>query len=109
MATQTEVQSEAGGGYKLHREVSTIGLLFVCLGSVIGSGWLFGALTAVTVAGPAAVISWILGAVVMAILALVHAEVGSMYPVAGGSAATLTSLSGGSQGSRPGGSCGSAP
>jgi amino acid transporter len=66
--------------------VSTIGLLFVCLGSVIGSGWLFGALTAVTVAGPAAVISWVLGAVVMAILALVHAEVGSMYPVAGGSA-----------------------
>ena len=39
---------------------------------------MFGALTAV--------ISWVLGAVVMAILALVHAEVGSMYQVAGGSA-----------------------
>jgi len=66
--------------------VSTIGLLFVCLGSVIGSGWLFGALYAMQVAGPAAIISWVLGAGVMLILALVHAEVGGMYPVAGGSA-----------------------
>jgi amino acid transporter len=82
MATQTEERGETQADYKLHREVSTIGLLFVCLGSVIGSGWLFGALTAVTVAGPAAVIPWVLGALVMAILALVHAEVGSMYPVA---------------------------
>lgn len=85
MATgATEGRSGAAGG-KLKREVSTIGLLFVCLGSVIGSGWLFGALYAVQVAGPASMISWVLGAGVMLLLALVHAEVGGMYPVAGGS------------------------
>jgi amino acid transporter len=85
MATRTEA-GEAAVGRKLHREVGRIGLLFVCLGSVIGSGWLFGGLYAAQIAGPAAIISWVLGAIVMLILALVHAELGGMYPVAGGSA-----------------------
>lgn len=85
MATRTAESEGAAAGPKLRREVSTIGLLFVSLGSIIGSGWLFGALYASQIAGPAALISWILGGVVMMILALVHAELGSMYPVAGGS------------------------
>ena len=42
MATQTEERGGAQAGHKLHREVSTIGLLFFSLGSIIGSGWLFG-------------------------------------------------------------------
>src|SRR5215210_4140499 len=84
MATQTGERG-AGTERKLHRDVSRIGLLFVSLGSIIGSGWLFGALYASQIAGPAALISWLIGALVMMILALVHAELGSMYPVAGGS------------------------
>lgn len=85
MATRS-AESGRTEEHKLHRDVSTVGLLFVCLGSVIGSGWLFGALYAAQIAGPASIISWVLGALVMLVLALVHAEVGSMYPVAGGSA-----------------------
>src|SRR5215212_7840637 len=84
MATRAEPQ-DAAAGCRLHREVSSVGLLFVSLGSIIGSGWLFGALTSAQIAGPAAIITWILGAVIMMILALAHAELGSMYPVAGGS------------------------
>src|SRR5215207_5455566 len=84
MATRAEPQ-DAGAGRRLHREVSSVGLLFVSLGTIIGSGWLFGALTSAQIAGPAAIISWVLGAIVMLVLALVHAELGSMYPVAGGS------------------------
>jgi len=84
MATQAEERG-AGAERKLHREVSRIGLLFVSLGSIIGSGWLFGALYASQIAGPAALISWVIGAAVMMVLALVHAELGGMYPVAGGS------------------------
>jgi amino acid transporter len=78
----------AGGapGRKLRREVSLLGLMFVLLGSIIGSGWLFGALYASQIAGPAAIIAWVAGGLVMLLLALVHAELGSMYPVAGGSA-----------------------
>jgi amino acid transporter len=85
MATQTTESGGVEAGRKLRRDVNRLGLLFVSLGSIIGSGWLFGALYASQVAGPAAIISWILGAVVMMVLALAHAELGSMYPVAGGS------------------------
>src|SRR5262245_48023504 len=59
--------------------------MFTSVGSIIGSGWLLGALTASKVAGPAALISWVIGAVVVLILALVHAELGGAFPVAGGS------------------------
>src|SRR5262245_310088 len=59
--------------------------MFTSVGSIIGSGWLLGALTASKVAGPAALISWLIGAVVVAVLALVHAELGGAFPVAGGS------------------------
>ena len=37
---------------KLKRDVGMVGLLFVSVGSIIGSGWLFGALSASQIAGP---------------------------------------------------------
>jgi amino acid transporter len=70
----------------LKREIGLIGLLWASVGSIIGSGWLFGAQKALITAGPAAIISWVIGGVAILILALVHAELGAMYPVAGGSA-----------------------
>jgi amino acid transporter len=70
----------------LRREIGFIGLLWASGGSIIGSGWLFGAQGALSTAGPAAVISWVIGAVAILLLALVHAELGGMYPVAGGTA-----------------------
>lgn len=54
--------------------------------SIIGSGWLFGALFAAQAAGTAALLGWIIAGVIVSILALVHAELGAMYPVAGGTA-----------------------
>ncbi|WP_235022412.1 APC family permease [Amycolatopsis alkalitolerans] len=73
-------------GAHLRRSVGFYGLMFVSLGSIIGSGWLLGALKAAKVAGPASLLSWILTAVIMATLALIHAELGAAYPVAGGTA-----------------------
>src|SRR5947208_3918887 len=75
-----------GASGRLRRDVGLTGLLFASLGSIIGSGWLFGALYAAQVAGPAALVSWGLGAGFVLILALVHAELSGAYPVAGGSA-----------------------
>lgn len=60
-----------------------LGLMFISLGSIIGSGWLMGALNAAQVAGPASVLSWVLAAAMLSLLALVYAELGSAYPVAG--------------------------
>jgi amino acid transporter len=71
---------------RLRRDVGLVGLLFASLGSIIGSGWLFGALNASLIAGPASILSWILGGAAVLLLALIHAELGGMYPVAGGSA-----------------------
>jgi amino acid transporter len=70
----------------LRRTVGFYGLMFVSLGSIIGSGWLLGALNAARVAGPASIISWILAACMLALLALSYAELGATYPVAGGAA-----------------------
>src|SRR5439155_12946549 len=71
---------------KLRRDVGLVGLLFASVGSIIGSGWLFGALNASLIAGPASLVSWVLGGAAVVLLALIHAELGGMYPVAGGSA-----------------------
>ena len=70
----------------LRRSVGFYGLMFVSLGSIIGSGWLLGALKAAKVAGPASLLSWVLTALIMATLALIHAELGAAYPTAGGTA-----------------------
>ncbi|MFF2147358.1 APC family permease [Kitasatospora sp. NPDC058190] len=70
----------------LKRHVGLVGLMWASVGSIIGSGWLFGAKSAVTAAGPAAIISWGIGAVAIVLLALVHAELGGLFPVSGGTA-----------------------
>src|SRR3954463_12522221 len=70
----------------LRREVGVIGLLWASMGSIIGSGWLFGAQEGLITAGPAAIFAWIIGALCMLVLALVHAELGAMFPVSGGTA-----------------------
>ena len=70
----------------LRRSVGFYGLMFISLGSIIGSGWLLGALNAAKVAGPASILSWALAAGMLALLALTYAELGATYPVAGGAA-----------------------
>lgn len=65
------------------REIGLLSLLLVGVGSILGSGWLFGPLYAAQIAGPAAIISWILGGLLMVLIALTFAELGSAFPVAG--------------------------
>jgi amino acid transporter len=87
MASPSNVASSPlGGNGHFKRTVGFYGLMFISLGSIIGSGWLLGALNAAKVAGPASLISWVLAAAMLAVLALIHAELGAAYPVAGGTA-----------------------
>jgi amino acid transporter len=81
MATDTTARS---GEPHLRRHIGIVGLLFASVGSIIGSGWLFGALKASQIAGPAAVISWAIGGVMILLIALVYAELGVMFPLSGG-------------------------
>jgi amino acid transporter len=69
---------------RLRRDLGIIGLLFAAVGSIIGSGWLFGALTAAEIAGPASIIAWAIGGVMIVFIGLSYAELGTMFPVSGG-------------------------
>ncbi len=71
---------------RLRRDVGLLPLFMVSAGSVIGSGWLLGTLNASKAAGPAAIISWIIGVVLLIGIALIYAELGSTYPISGSTA-----------------------
>ncbi len=65
-------------------KISLFSAIMLALNSLIGSGWLFGAGSAARIAGPAAIISWILGAVIIIAIALTYIELGAMFPESGG-------------------------
>ncbi len=83
-APAESTESTQGESHELKRHVGSIGLLFASIGSIIGSGWLFGAMNAAQTAGPAAVISWALGGVMILFIGLCYAELGTMFPLSGG-------------------------
>jgi amino acid transporter len=87
MATDTgSAATTTPGDVGLKREMGFIGAVWASESSIIGSGWLFGALYAAQAAGPAAIIAWVIGGVAVVVLGLIHAELGAMYPVTGGTA-----------------------
>lgn len=69
---------------KFKKELNTMDLTFVALGAIFGSGWLFGASYVAGYAGPAGIISWIIGGVTVFFLGLVYCELGAALPKAGG-------------------------
>lgn len=70
----------------MKRSISISGLLFASISAIIGSGWLFSAFYASTLAGPASLLSWLIGGFFILIIAFVFAEICSMLPVTGSSA-----------------------
>ena len=68
----------------MRRDIGLIGLTFVAVGGVLGSGWLFAPLDTAQLAGPASIISWLIGAVAMLLIALTYAENSTLFPIAGG-------------------------
>ena len=68
----------------IRRDVGPIALMLTGLGSIIGSGWLFGAWRAAGLAGPGAIWAWVLGAAIILTIALTYAELGAMFPESGG-------------------------
>lgn len=69
----------------MKRSISTFGLLLTSISAIIGSGWLFSAYYTTTIAGPAAILSWIIGGVFVIFVAFVFAEICAMLPVSGSS------------------------
>ncbi len=67
----------------LRRDAKIIGLLFASVTSIVGSGWLFGSFHAARIAGPLAIWSWVVGAVIILLIALCFAELASLFPKSG--------------------------
>jgi amino acid transporter len=82
--TNTEPTPEGGEARHLRRDIGRTGLLFAGVGSIIGSGWLFGAMNAGIIAGPAAIFSWTIAGVMIILIGLSFSELGTMFPVTGG-------------------------
>lgn len=68
----------------LKRDISTTNVLIIAAGGMIGSGWLFTPFIGAQMAGPNALISWIIAAIFMLFIALPLCELGAMLPMSGG-------------------------
>ena len=69
---------------RIKRSIGTFQLTLIGITSIIGSGWLFGAFHSAKIAGPAALLAWIIGAAALLLVALTIAEVGSLFAQSGG-------------------------
>ena len=86
MAVETGAAATQPADVGLRREIGLIGATWASETSIIGSGWLFAGMGAAVLAGPAAIYGWLIGGFCAIVLALLHAELGGMYPIAGGTA-----------------------
>ncbi len=71
---------------QLSRRIAPATLFMLSMNALIGSGWLFAPLYAAKIAGPAALISWVIGGLAAILIAFTFAELSTMFPVAGGTA-----------------------
>jgi amino acid transporter len=67
----------------LRKSMGFNGILFMSIGAIIGSGWLLAANAAASVAGPAAIISWVIGGIFIIFVAFSYAEIAGMLPRTG--------------------------
>lgn len=58
--------------------------LLLSINGIIGSAWLFAPLYAAKIAGPTAIIAWLLGGAATILIAFTFAELSTLLPVAGG-------------------------
>ncbi len=76
-------RAPAAEGRRYRHVMSRYDLLMASVGTVIGSGWLFGSMYAAKYAGPAAIFSWLIAGVLFLIIEAPFAEMAAMFPEAG--------------------------
>ncbi len=82
-ASGTEVSGFERSDLKLHRTMGLTQLTALSLGAIIGSGWLFAVLSADGTAGPASVVSRVIGGICVLFIALTYMEIAGMLPRTG--------------------------
>ncbi|MCD6045652.1 MAG: amino acid permease, partial [Gammaproteobacteria bacterium] len=68
----------------LPKRISTFSLTMTGVTTIIGSGWLLSTQKIATMAGPASLLSWGLGAFIALLVGFFYIEIGSAHPSAGG-------------------------
>lgn len=81
--TRSVVSDFEASDRKLGKDLSRSQLLLLSLGAIIGSGWLFSGLSADELAGPASIVSWVVGGILVLLIAIAYAEVATMLPRSG--------------------------
>jgi amino acid transporter len=71
---------------RLRRRLGYGALTAIGFSNILGSGWLFAAMYAAQVAGPASLLSWVAAGLLSALVALVMVELGAARPEGGGTA-----------------------
>ena len=69
----------------MKRSLSTTTMLFASVSAILGSGWLFSAYYTSLLAGPAALLAWLIGGLAVIVVAFVFAELSAMLPITGSS------------------------
>jgi len=69
---------------RLHRHLGVGSMTAIGFSNIVGSGWLFAAMYASQIAGPAALLAWVGAGVLCALVALVMVELGASRPESGG-------------------------
>lgn len=69
----------------MRRSISSLALLFTSVSAILGSGWLFANYYTSSLAGPAAIISWLIGGAAVIFIAFVFAELCTLLPITGSS------------------------
>jgi amino acid transporter len=67
----------------LKQQIGLFGLIALAVSVQVGSGWLLATLAAASIAGPASILTWVLGAVFFGIIGVTWMELGAMLPRSG--------------------------
>ena len=79
--TTTDIAHEADAGFR--PDMSLQEAMFLGIGGQIGSGWLFATLAAAAIAGPAVAFSWVIGGILILLIALTWMELSAALPRSG--------------------------
>ena len=83
-APHSGAEDDPAGQGRFKKQLSLVDLTFIGLGAVFGSGWLFSASYVADIAGPAGIVSWLIGGAAVLLLGLVYCELGAALPHSGG-------------------------
>src|SRR5579875_2609792 len=80
----TAAAGRSGDDRHLRRQLGFWQMTAIAVSGVIGSGWLLSAMFAAQAAGPAAIVTWLVGGAALLLIALVMVELGATRPESGG-------------------------